>query len=84
MIYYYICIAANTDFRTSALSQTFAASPMGDLLCVDIRLIGDNRYEGNEQFVVRFAPPGNVPNATSRIVLGENPQACVTIVDNDG
>ena len=57
---------------------------MGDLLCVGIRLIGDNRYEGNEQFVVRFAPPGNVPNATSRIVLGENPQACVTIVDNDG
>ena len=72
---------ANGDFDVRVPPRTFVASPTGGQLCVNITLIGDMRYEGDEQFLVRFT---NVPDAMNRVGLGMIPQACVTILDNDG
>ena len=46
--------------------------------CVDIPIVEDILYEGNEQFLVRF---GNLPSAQAGVGLIS--QACVTIVDDD-
>ena len=48
-------------------------------VCIDVPIVGDTLYEGNEQFLVTF---GNLPNAEANI--GPIEQACVTIVDDDG
>lgn len=45
---------------------------------MDIDIIPDTLYEGNEQFLVTF---GNLPNA--QVNVGQFEQACVTIVDDD-
>ena len=74
-------VAAVSDFHNRQLSQTFSASSMGNQLCANIELIGDELYEGNEQFIVVFT---NVPDSTNRVGLGAINQTCVTIVDDDG
>ena len=71
--------AGNTDFRVSTQTITFPANVTGNTLCVDIGIIGDSLDEYDEQFLVQF---GNIPNAQAG--LGAIPEACVTIVDDDG
>ena len=62
-----------------SITQTFAASSAGSMLCVNITIIGDSIYEGDEQFLVTF---GNLPN--SQAGVGPIDQACITIRDDDG
>ena len=59
--------------------QTFEASSTGNMLCVNITIIGDIIYEEDEQFLVIF---GNLPN--SQAGVGPINQTCVTIRDDDG
>ena len=73
-------LSANSDYVEVERSQTFVASTVGNQLCVDIPLIGDSIYEGNEQFVVKFV---NVPDAANRVGVGAISQACVTINDKE-
>lgn len=61
------------------MMQTFEASSTGSMMCVNITIIGDTIYEGDEQFLVTF---GNLPN--SQAGVGSITQACITIRDEDG
>lgn len=47
-------------------------------VCVNIPIIEDILYEGDEQFLVTF---GNLPSAQAGV--GRIGQACVTIVEDD-
>ena len=62
-----------------SITLTFEASSTGSMLCVNITIIGDTIYEGDEQFLVTF---GNLPN--SQAGVGPFTQACITIRDEDG
>ena len=79
MMWYFV--VAGSDFEGDSSSQTFPASPLGNQLCADIFLIPDERYEGNEQFIVEFT---NVPDSANRVGVGAINQTCVTIIDDDG
>ena len=80
MMWYFVI--AGSDFEGGSSSQTFPASgPLGNQLCADIFLIPDERYEGNEQFIVEFI---NVPDSANRVGVGAINQTCVTIIDDDG
>ena len=59
--------------------MTFVTTNTSSRLCADIDIIGDDVYEGDEQFLVTF---GNLPN--DRAEVGVIGQACVTILDDDG
>ena len=69
----------DSDFDSRPRMQTFVASSMGARLCVNITIIGDIIYEGDEQFLVTF---GNLPN--NQTGVGPINQTCITIRDNDG
>ena len=72
-------ITGNTDFRENTQTVIFPANATGNILCVDIGIIDDSLDEYDEQFLVQFS---NIPNAQAG--LGAIPEACVTIVDDDG
>lgn len=49
---------------------------------MNIPIIPDSTYEGNEQFIVEFS---NIPDSARRVGVGDISQACITIDDsNDG
>ena len=75
----FFSLIGNGDFDSMSKMQTFAASSTGSMLCVNITLIGDSIYEGDEQFLVKF---GNLPNSQAEV--GPITQACITISDDDG
>lgn len=77
----FLPFSGDNDFDLKELSATFIASTAGNKLCVDIPIISDVVYEGNEQFIVKFV---NVPDAANRVGVGAISQACVTIIDDDG
>ena len=51
---------------------------MNTRVCINITILDDHVYEGDEQFLVMF---GNLPNAEAGVGLIQ--QACVTIVDDE-
>lgn len=71
----------NSDFDSMSIMQTFMASSTGRTLCVNITIIDDTIYEGDEQFLVTFG--NNLPDP-SLAGVGPITQACVTIQDDDG
>ena len=58
--------------------MTFQPSATGGRLCVNIPILDDITFEGDEQFLVTF---GNLPN--DQVGVGRINQACVTIQDDD-
>lgn len=77
----FLPLSGDNDFVVVEPSETFVASAVGNKLCIDIPIISDVVYEGNEQFVVKFV---NVPDAANRVGVGDISQTCVTIIDDDG
>ena len=74
-------LIGDSDFDSTSIMQTFTASSTGRTLCVNITIIGDTIYEGDEQFLVTF---GNSLPDPSLAGVGPITQACVTIQDDDG
>ena len=68
----------NNDFDARTKMQTFEASSTGGMLCVNITIISDTIYEGDEQFLVMF---GNLPNNETGV--GFISQSCITILDDE-
>ena len=68
----------NTDFDARPRMLTFEASSTGGVLCVNITILEDTLYEGNEQFLLTF---GNLPNGEAAV--GPIVQSCITIRDDD-
>ena len=64
------------------MEETFSIAPSEDgttTTCVDIGIIDDVIFEGDEQFLVTF---GSI--SSDQVDVGPISQACVTIVDDDG
>ena len=74
----FLSLIGNSDFDSMSRMETFEASSTGSMLCVNITLIGDSVYEGDEQFLV------NLTNSQMQARVGPITQACITIRDDDG
>ena len=72
-------ITGDSDFDSDEQRVPLGPSDNSSRLCVEIMIIDDFIFEGDEQFLVRF---GNFSDG--RVEVGAIPQACVTIQDNDG
>ena len=68
----------DVDFDADNRTLFFEIRNTSSRLCVDIDIIGDVIYEGDEQFLVTF---GNLPSDQAEV--GAIGQACVTILDDD-
>ena len=69
--------SAGSDYNTTAVEFVFEAQMADQLLCVNVPIIDDNVFEGNEVFLIFM----NTPD----IYVQLDPQyAFITISDNDG
>ena len=70
---------AGSDYNTTAFEFVFEAQMADQLLCVDVPIIDDNVFEGNEVFLIFLSTP------TPVFGVQLDPQyAFITISDNDG
>ena len=60
------------------VTEFFETTNTSSRLCVNIDIVRDIVYEGDEQFLVTF---GNLPSNQAEVGVFE--QACVTIQDDD-
>ena len=82
LLFFYFC-AEIDDFSYNGLNDSgitiFFDTSTSSRACINISIVRDKIFEGDEQFLVMF---GNLPNAEAGVGLIQ--QACITIVDDDG
>lgn len=71
--------SGSSDFDSSDQTVSFARSDISSRGCVQIAIIDDSLFEGDEQFLLRLRSFSN-----SQVMTGEISEACVTIREDDG
>lgn len=72
-------IPGSGDFGTNEQTVMFEPSDNSSRQCINIQIIEDEVYEGDEQFLVNLGAISN-----DEVIPGDIQQVCVTISDNDG
>ena len=72
----YVASAGSSDYNARSVPLTFTAnSNDGDTRCIDINILDDMTFEGDETFTVRLAitTPGVMEgNAMTTIIISDN------------